>query len=315
VYLDEIHIRRLKLLKDFRLSFTNADGTPRMWTVLIGENGTAKTSILQAIALCAAGPAQVNGLVKPIVGHLRDRRNGTASLEIAATFRFSKQHEGRADLHPTLRRAINTDTERLVSELTMKAKGRSLYGRSYYAKRDGTEIELPGSKSRGMNNPLDHARSENLHRWFVSGYGVGRFLPDPTRIPPLDQPGIERLEPLFRSTTGLTSLRFLDHFVDEKARRFTDTLRNALTGSKELVPALEGIELRGAGAGPGMSLTEAKSMRRGCSHSGSVDPDLAPPLVDPSLERLESRPCLGQILERLAGQRLGALPILAEFPQ
>ena len=51
-----------------------------MWTVIIGENGTAKTSILQAIALTAAGQLHVNGLAQPVIGHLRDRRRGTANM-------------------------------------------------------------------------------------------------------------------------------------------------------------------------------------------------------------------------------------------
>ena len=46
----------MKLLRDFTLDFNTADGAPRMWTVIIGPNGTAKTTILQAIALAAAGP-------------------------------------------------------------------------------------------------------------------------------------------------------------------------------------------------------------------------------------------------------------------
>jgi hypothetical protein len=61
------------------------------------------------------------------------------------------------------------------------------------------------------------------------------------------QPSIERLEPLFRNTTGLTSLGFLDHLPEQKAREFTKVLRDTLTGVDDLVPALKDIELAGRG--------------------------------------------------------------------
>lgn len=73
MYIEHLHIQNLKLLRDFELDFVDADGEPRMWTVIIGPNGTGKTSILQAIALTAAGSLQVNGLAKPVIGHLVDR--------------------------------------------------------------------------------------------------------------------------------------------------------------------------------------------------------------------------------------------------
>lgn len=83
--------------------------------------------------------------------------------------------------------------------------------------------------------------------WFVAGYGVGRFLPEPQSRPPLVQPSIERLEPLFSNTTALTSLGFLDHISETKARAFTKALRNTLIAVDDLVPDLVGIELRGSG--------------------------------------------------------------------
>jgi len=102
-------------------------------------------------------------------------------------------------------------------------------------------------KSTAKLSPLDDARAGKRPFWFVAGYGVGRFLPEPQARPPLVQPSIERLEPLFRNTTGLTSLGFLDHLPHEKARKFAKLLRDTLIGVDELVPALKGIELAGRG--------------------------------------------------------------------
>ena len=54
MYIKELHIENIKLIKEMRLLFSRAEET-RMWTVLVGENGLCKTSILQAIALAALG--------------------------------------------------------------------------------------------------------------------------------------------------------------------------------------------------------------------------------------------------------------------
>ena len=128
VYVDRLHVRHLKLLRDFELDFTTADGEPRMWTVIIGRNGTAKTSILQAIALAAAGSRQVNGLAKPVVGHLVDRR-ARRPMEVETLFRFTPSAAAREQLHPLLGRAPHDDI-RLHSSLLLQPKQSTLAGSS-----------------------------------------------------------------------------------------------------------------------------------------------------------------------------------------
>ena len=222
MYIERLHVRYLKLLEDFELSFTAPDGQPRMWTVVIGPNGTAKTSLLQAIALAAAGELQVNGLAKPVLGHLRDRRSGKATSTMVVDARFQTS---------------GADQARVASEVRFRTGTRQL---TAHASTVGGPPEA--------GDPLVQARSRTrAPGWFVAGYGVSRFLPDPTRAPKLENPAIERLEPLFHHTGGLTSLRFVDWFPKQRARAFVETLRDTLVAVDELVPALQGIELRGAG--------------------------------------------------------------------
>jgi len=88
-----------------KLDFTDVDGKSiRKWTVIIGKNGTGKTSLLQAAALAAAGSLQVNTLAGRSVGHLRDRRT-SEPLHITATFEFLDP-EQRKELHPLIRETI-----------------------------------------------------------------------------------------------------------------------------------------------------------------------------------------------------------------
>jgi hypothetical protein len=62
MYLTSLHIQGIKLMRDVEVSFTNPDGSPRMWTVFLGDNGLCKTALLQCIALGAAGCTQANKL-------------------------------------------------------------------------------------------------------------------------------------------------------------------------------------------------------------------------------------------------------------
>ncbi|MFH1468868.1 MAG: hypothetical protein ABIO70_31055 [Pseudomonadota bacterium] len=45
MYLTHLHVENMKRLRRFSLDFKDATGRPRMWTVIIGQSGTGKTSI------------------------------------------------------------------------------------------------------------------------------------------------------------------------------------------------------------------------------------------------------------------------------
>lgn len=239
MYLHELHVQHLKRLGDFRLSFTRKDGQPRMWTVIIGRNGTGKTSILQAIALAAAGKAQVNSLAKPVVGHLRDRR-GQEDLRLVATFGFAEL----ARRYPEAELPGPGTT--LRSEVILRADEINLDASSCYQ-----------SAEAQSGDPLDRARARQLPFWFVAGYGVARALPGVGQRVELVQPAIERLGPLFDPRVALTSLGFVSYFAEteqvkedderSKALLFSRTLKSALLTVQELLPGIDDIELRGKG--------------------------------------------------------------------
>ena len=249
MYLRRLHVRNLKRLRDFELDFTGADGKPRMWTVFIGENGTAKTTLLQAIALAAAGKWQVNTLAVPVVKHLCDRRSDKP-MTVQAWFEFTELSKTNRAVHPNL--PPKWKPEFLGSEVTLKPRS-TLRARASYVRHVGDrpqELEV---------DPLDVAREADEHLWFVAGYGVARGLPrDVTYTPPLDRPSIERLAPLFDSQAVLASTSFANHFLKkdiEEGRKLGTTSRtysavlNAAIrrGGRELLPDIVKMELRGQG--------------------------------------------------------------------
>ena len=109
--LREITIQNLRLLRDVKIPFER-DGQPRKWTVLIGRNGTGKTSILQAIALAAAGNAGAISLAEAVREQLPDMRR-TGDVAIDATFGFGPigQKYGERPLVPEGERPDRLDVE------------------------------------------------------------------------------------------------------------------------------------------------------------------------------------------------------------
>ncbi len=88
MYVRDLCVRGVKLLQDFHLSFLEADGSPRMWTVLLGENGRCKTSILRAIAMAASGAARTHELAD--LPSLHDRREAR-DVWVQATFALPEE--------------------------------------------------------------------------------------------------------------------------------------------------------------------------------------------------------------------------------
>jgi len=251
MYIRHLRVENLKRLKDFELDFTHR-AQPRMWTVLIGENGTAKTTLLQAIALASAGFKEVSGLAGATVKHLRDRRD-EERMSIAATFSFGPRAlEGGKTIHPSLPTSSARKPEELWlrSEVSLEAGSTSLDAKAYYGRE-------PLKKHEWAVDPLAEARATNTPLWFVAGYGISRALPDANETPALARPSIERLEPLLRQKR-LASTGFANHFLEmdqregrkrgETSRRFSRMLNQAVRlGGSDLFPNLARLELRGQG--------------------------------------------------------------------
>ncbi len=249
MYIRKLEVNNLKRLRNFSLDFTQG-GEPRMWTVLIGENGTAKTTLLQAIALAATGSRQVNTLAGPIVKHMRDRR-GSGPMSIEASFDFTPQSRATKEVHPLAsgrRRDLG-----LRSVVTLQPGSTSLGAHAHY-----TPVRAAAADGRPPKDPLDAARDVHTHLWFAAGYGISRILPDPSSTPPLDRPSIDRLAPLFGAEVALASTSFANHFlkkdIQEGRKRGTTSLmygrmlnQAIRLGGKDMLPDIQKLELRGQG--------------------------------------------------------------------
>jgi hypothetical protein len=95
-YVRRLELTNVKLAHDLSLSFEGADGAPRMWTCILGDNGSGKTSILQAIALAAMGESMASKLVDDARSYVTAGAPGaTAAIATAFTGGLSTRLEVR----------------------------------------------------------------------------------------------------------------------------------------------------------------------------------------------------------------------------
>lgn len=245
--LRDLTIRHMKRIENLTLSFRKADGSPREWTVIIGRNGTAKTTILQAIALAAMGSFRANTRIEPIRESLPDKRIEGAIAEIEADFTFGPVGQRNELVHPLL------DETRLPllcapdyklwlrSRLRIRANA-TLEGGSKYVDDADTG---PDGKGDASTDPLIVAREKNLYLWFVAGYGVDRHLTQTTDAPAQPpRPSIDRMEPLFQPR-DLLGLNFAGVIEEGLSRKFASLLKKVLFNTADLVPGIVDLELRG----------------------------------------------------------------------
>lgn len=244
MYLKGLTISHMKRIEKLDLDFVESDGSPRMWTVLIGENGTAKTTILQAVAMAAAGRLRVNELAGSTIPSLLPHRKRDPAMEIEARFTFSALGS-KSWFHPQEAADLPPDTE-LVSRVNLDAAETTLTGFDGYQKPG----EVAPAQPQGLT-PLDRARAKNTAHWFVAGYGVNRHFPYETGASPdLFRASVERLRPLFDHQAALTGIGFIDIFGPrtKRGKNFLTALNCVLVNTGLLPPDIESIALKGRSA-------------------------------------------------------------------
>jgi len=210
MYIERLQVRNVRLLAEQELSFLREDGKPRLWTVIVGENGLCKSTILQSIALTALGP-----------------KLATALAQDAQRFRNIEAEEA-AVLTATFR---DPTGEPLLSSLAIEPGRHDLVGDTEGAQR------------------LDEVRAYRRPGWFVAGYGVGRFLAQPGEVAlPLD-PVVDRVEGLFDWRHKMLGLEFSAAFGKGRlAKRFFNALSRILLTQDEqggaILPGLTSVPWR-----------------------------------------------------------------------
>jgi len=248
MYIKSINIRNLKLLRDIEIPFMRGS-EPRLWTVLVGENGLCKTSILQAIALASLGADSAN-FFQEIIPSLPDRRNSKEAVQIKAEFGFGPIWRPKR-VYPALDRSPGHDPQ--LSSMIEIAPGWTFFnGTSNYgelAHQRSAESNIAGSENNvpeKTGDPLREARGKGLPYWFVAGYGTARSLPLPRSIEGIVTASTERLASLF-DRGRIVGTGFADLLKSKQVREYAVAVQHALLDQPGVLPAITGLELRGKG--------------------------------------------------------------------
>jgi predicted ATP-binding protein involved in virulence len=92
MYIKKVNIENIKSIKSFEMEFENPAG----WHVLIGDNGSGKSGIIQAIALALIGSDEIAGIQPNWNDFLKwGENNGTIQLAIISSEADSKVSNGK----------------------------------------------------------------------------------------------------------------------------------------------------------------------------------------------------------------------------
>ncbi len=285
MHLRHLLVQNCKLMRQLEVPFVRADGSPRLWTVFVGENGTCKTTLLRAIALAAAGSAFANALVGDPSGYMNRRAKDGAYAFVEAGFGFAAAHHavraypglpGRPAAPPEVfaRAAIGPnaitfhaayapwsarqrvmdamaarETLALVEDV-VRAMSEQDPERAAQLAAAMAEAAARPQGGTGASTLIDEVRSSGTKHWFVAGYGVARIVAAPLAAFEGEPPGRAQLRSLFDPRHLPRGTGFSDtlaaQFGEDRARAFARCLRTALVDRMH-TPKLNTIELRGRG--------------------------------------------------------------------
>lgn len=161
MYLETCTIKNIKCFEEITLDFKNPDGSVRLWNVIIGENGTGKTTLLKAIAIALLGEKAASVLLPRPRGWVRA---GKESGVIQARIRLSQDDTEAGGENMILNRRLGKPIDVGYSIL----EGTSdLFGGS-----GPTIIE----QSEYDEDRLFEGRSDESLGWLAAGYGSFRRM-------------------------------------------------------------------------------------------------------------------------------------------
>ena len=137
MFLQSLTIKNVRSIKSLHLDFTNGENEARRWTLLLGENGCGKSSVLRIIALILCGS------------------EGALQL-IGAPDTWIRNGENEAEIYAELQTADGVNRQIRLSILRGDTASRLLL------------------RNKETLKALDDAINHSSHNYFVAGYGVAR---------------------------------------------------------------------------------------------------------------------------------------------
>ncbi len=234
ISLKRLTLHNIKCFQDAVFSFTSQE-KPRHWSLLVGDNGVGKTTILHCICLCSLGPELASKII-PMPQYML--RMGAEEGYMAAVFYAPLEPEPAVD-----------SNDEVTVRLNIKKGSRTF------------EIHMEGDKP-GVNRLkkfIEARKRTDFDGWFVTGYGAVRnllFTDEPFKIARQD-PVIDRVESLFDPTKLLIDPASLNRFLAGDSSPFkemgaplnlsTETIRHIRELLDQLLPMISLKDPNGTG--------------------------------------------------------------------
>ncbi len=174
MWVEEISLDNIKCF-DKQTIRAGSDNKPYPWVTFLGENGTGKSTVLQAIALLMAGPEGAAQLLKPLGWLKEESKPGKMTLRL---------HQGKNDPG----QYGGEKKERKIFQYTFYVTGEQ---RQTINNKVFTEpVITEDTNNRIMSWLRENALLPKGKGWFGAGYGAFRRLTRSNRIlvPSLQQP-------------------------------------------------------------------------------------------------------------------------------
>jgi energy-coupling factor transporter ATP-binding protein EcfA2 len=164
MFLKRLTLQDIRSIAHLDLSFDTDDGRVRKWTLILGENGTGKSTVLRAAALVTAGSDALPELLEQPDAWIRI---GTDRCSIAADLVTADREERHIALSWSRGQSIREIFDKNRASLDRLDAALSHTDRNYFTVGYGTSRRLPGIRSSApMREVYSHPRAARVMTLF-----------------------------------------------------------------------------------------------------------------------------------------------------
>src|SRR5215510_5972438 len=145
--LERLQVTNVRSIPNIEINFHDADKW-RHWTVLLGENGTGKTTLLRCAALVLAGSDALSELLREPQSWVR---NGQEQAAIEATFSTKDGQLRHARLEWSRSDSISAIVRKNEKNLLELDQALSHTERNYFVAAYGSSRRLPAKDSPNLS--------------------------------------------------------------------------------------------------------------------------------------------------------------------
>ena len=167
MFLRSIELRHVRSIERLRLSFLTEDGLPRPWTLILGDNGTGKSTIARYIGNDAGMGVISSDVVRkrlagarPTERHYDDFEGGIYTPEFSARTYAEQLRLAKEEAERAAREAADKARREAEERARTEAEERARREAEERARREAEEIARREAEERARREAEEAARRE-----------------------------------------------------------------------------------------------------------------------------------------------------------